>query len=187
MALMVVVGVVLVGSLAYLLVLALEGAQLVRVALPSVGTTIAIHDARPWLILAVVAAVLSLLGWVLTERQLRSIGSARAAERDARTGEQEARDRLRESEAQRERLKREHVADRAQREQMLRAWRSEREWNRELRGQIERMQRSHGVLGRHDDVRKTVLELTMSLVDAEKGLLLSGDEPTADQREVVCF
>lgn len=58
----------------------------------------------------------------------------------------------------------------AQREQIVRAWRSERAWNRELRGQIGRMQRARGVLGRHDDVRKTVLELTMSLVDAEKGL-----------------
>lgn len=49
------------------------------------------------------------------------------------------------------------------------------------------MQRAQGALGRHDDVRKTVLELTMSVVDAERGLLLSDHETVADQREVVCF
>lgn len=194
LALMLVLSVVLVGSLVYLLVLALGGAQLVRVALPSVGTTVSMHDARPWLIAAVIAAVGSLMGWVLAERELGSLGAvraaereARAAEREARAGEQAAKERLRDSEAQRERLQREHAEGRAQREQMVRGWRGEREWNRELRGQIERMQRAQGVLGRHDDVRKTVLELTMSLVDAEKGLLLSDHETATNQREVVCF
>lgn len=191
---MLVLSVVLVGSLLYLLVLALEGAKLVRVALPRVGTTVAIHDARPWLIAALAAGVLILLAWALTERQLGSLRLARVAERRARAAEEEARaaeqaalGRLRRSETQRERLQRERSEDRAQREGMAQAWRGEREWNRELRGQIERLQRAQGVLGRHDDVRTTVLELTMSLVDAEKGLLLSRRETADDQREVVCF
>ena len=187
MGLALVLGVALVGSLAYLLVLALEGAQLVRIALPNTGTTVTMHDATPWLIVAVVAAIASLVGWVLAERRLGQLASAQAAERQARADEQRIRERLRDSEARRERLGRERLEDRAQREQIVRAWRSEREWNRELQGQIGRMQRAQGVLGRHDDVRKTVLELTMSLVDAEKGLLLSDHETAADQREVVCF
>ncbi len=54
-----VLGVALVGSLVYLLVLAVGGAQLVRVALPHAGTTVAIHDATPWLIVAVIAAIAS--------------------------------------------------------------------------------------------------------------------------------
>ncbi|MDQ6729558.1 MAG: hypothetical protein M3022_04475 [Actinomycetota bacterium] len=160
MGLALVLGIALVGSLVYLLVLALGGAQLVRIALPSVGTTVAMHDATPWLIVAVIAAVASLSGWVLTERQLGRFASAQAAEREARANAQRIQDRLRDSEARRERVQRERLEDRAQREQIVRAWRSEREWNRELQGQIGRMQRAQGVLGRHDDVRKAVLELT---------------------------
>jgi len=182
-----VLGMVLIGSLVYLLVLALQGAQLIRIALPSFGTTVSIHDARPWLIAGLIAAVGCLVGWALAERRLASLSSAEAAEREARAAEQKARDRLRESESERERLQREHLEDRTQREQIVRAWRSEREWNRELRDQIGRMQRAQGTFGRHDDVRKTVLELTMGLVEAEKGILLSDHSTTGDQREVVCF
>ena len=185
------VSVVLIGSLVYLLVLALGGAELVHVALPASGTTVSMHDARPWLIVAVVTALAGLAGWALADRRLGKTTAdgdqARAAERDARAAEQAAKERLRESEIQRDRLQREHTQDRIQREQVVRAWRSEREWNRELRSQISRMQHAQGVLGRHDDVRRTVLELTMSLVDAEKGLLLSAHETKADQREMVCF
>jgi diguanylate cyclase (GGDEF)-like protein len=41
------------------------------------------------------------------------------------------------------------------------------------------------VLGRHDDVREMVLRLTLELVDAEKGLLLSDHEGSDNKREVV--
>jgi diguanylate cyclase (GGDEF)-like protein len=65
------------------------------------------------------------------------------------------------------------------------ARRAERTFNRELRSQIARIQHSQGVLGRHNDVRDLVLELAMDLVDAEKGLLLSAQEPPGDELEVV--
>ncbi len=186
LALWAVTAVVLIGSLTYLLVLALDGAQLVRIALPGAGTTIAMHDAEPWLIAAVVAAIASLGAWALAERQLAALPAAEAARREADAKEREARERLRQVEAERDRVVKEQAEGRVARERMSRAWRSEREWNRELRGQIDRMQRAQGVLGRHDDVRRMVLELTMGLVDAEKGLLLSDHETSENRREVVC-
>ena len=193
-AAMALLGVVLIGSLVYLLVLALDGAELVRIALPGVGTTVAMHDARPWLIAAMIAAVASVAGWVWAERASGSVAearaaesAARAAEREARTAEESATERLRDSESQRKRLEKEHLEDRRQAQRMVRAWRGEREWNRELRSQIVRMQRAQGVLGRHDEVHSTVLKLTMDLVNAEKGILLSNHETADDKREVVCF
>lgn len=89
MGLALVLGVALVGSLAYLLVLALGGAQLVKIASPSAGTMVAMHDATPWLIV-VIAAVATLLGWVLTARQrggacVGSGGGARGESQCAKT------------------------------------------------------------------------------------------------------
>lgn len=187
LALWTVVATVLIGALTYLLVLAVDGAQLVRIALPSTGTTITMHNATPWLIAALAASVAGLGGWLVVERQLSALPAAEAAQREARAKEQEARERLKEAEAERDTVMRQRTDDRVARERMSQAWRSEREWNRELRGQIERTQRAQGALGRHDDMRKMVLELTMGLVDAEKGLLLSDHETSESRREVVCF
>jgi len=186
-ALLLVLGVGLLGSIIYLLVLALGGAELLKVALPGAGSTIAVHDARPWLVVATITGVLSLIGWALAERRVAALGAVADSEREARAAEEEARRCLRESEGKRVRLERERDQERAQLAQMARGWRSERDWNRELREQITRTQRKHGLLGNHDDVRKMVLELTMSLVDAEKGILLSDRATPDDKLEVVCF
>lgn len=153
-AALLVLGAVLLGSIAYLLVLALGGAELLKVALPSTGSALAIHDARPWLIAAAIAGGLSLAAWALAERRLIALDRLVESERAARDAEKEARRQLRVSESQRSRLERERNEERAQLTQLARGWRSERDWNHELRDQISRMQRTHGLLGNHDDTRK---------------------------------
>ena len=170
--------IVLLGSIVYLLVLAAGGASLVAVVQHPAGSVLSVHQAWPWLVVALVVAVMALAGWAVTERQRALSSTAGDAERDRLSQELEA---------ERERFRREIAQLRAEREQIIQGWRSEREWNRELRGQIERMHRTYGTLGRHDDVRKMVLELTMSLVDAEKGILLSAEREDDNSLEVVCF
>ena len=60
-----------------------------------------------------------------------------------------------------------------------------RDWNQKLRAQVARMQHERGALGRHD-VREMVLELTMELTEADKGILLSDRETTSGKLRVVC-
>ncbi|MDQ6606310.1 MAG: HD domain-containing protein [Actinomycetota bacterium] len=179
-------GVVLLGSIVYLLVLAFGGAKFFKVALPTSGVTVVEHDARPWLLAAAGAAVLSLVGWALALRRAGALAGAADAEQEARAEQEEILRRLRRSEADLGRVEHERDEERASRERTVDAWHRERDWNRELRKQIAGMQREHGVLGRHDDVRETVLELTMSLVQAEKGILLSEREDPGGKLKVVC-
>lgn len=181
-----VVGVVLLASLIYLLVLALGGEKLYKLAAPNTGHLIVVHNVTAWLVVATVAAIAGLAGWAWGERRLSSLTGAVQSELEAREAEREARRRLGDSERERQRLESARGEERAQRDRVMRAWRSEREWNRELRGQVARMQASHGVLGRHDDVREMILELTMGLVEADKGILLSAREKPDEGREVVC-
>ena len=72
----------------------------------------------------------------------------------------------------------------AQQRQLLRrleqSRRAEREWNRELRAQLQRLYDSPGRLTRHGDIDALVLEASMRLVDAEKGMLLSRGDGDGD-------
>ncbi|MFZ0041584.1 MAG: HD domain-containing phosphohydrolase [Solirubrobacteraceae bacterium] len=185
-ALLAAVGVVLLASLIYLLVLALGGEKLYKLAAPRTGHLIVVHNVTAWLVVATVAAIAGLAGWALGEHRLSSLTGAVESEGEAREAEREVRKRLKDSERERERLESTRGEERAQRERLVRAWQSEREWNRELRGQVARMQASQGVLGRHDDVREMILKLTMGLVEADKGILLSAREKPHEGREVVC-
>ena len=64
---------------------------------------------------------------------------------------------------------------------------AEREWNRELRRQVVEMDRSHGLLGDTHDVRALVLHIAVTLLEAEKGMLLSRADEDGDGRlDVVC-
>lgn len=177
----------LLAPLIYLLVLAAGGAELVNFGLRDSGAALGTHDALPWLLIALVAslAALGLTFWL--GRRVTSLTSLRSELREAQAAAEAAREEVRESERRRARLERSHREDLAQREGLIRAWRSEREWNRELRSQISRIQGSRGLLGRHDDVRRAVLELTMDLVDAEKGVLMSNEPTSGEHREVICF
>ena len=69
--------------------------------------------------------------------------------------------------------------ERALLERVKRSWRAEREWTRELREQIHRLQAQAGVFGHHD-VHALVLETAIELVEAEKGLLLSRRDADGD-------
>ena len=119
-------------------------------------------------------ALLALLGW----------RGARSRARHAEAGASHARDTQR---ADRERLER-HVrrleAERAREVQLIqrvrRSWQAEREWSRELRAQIQRMQATHGTLVEGGDVKGLILKAAIELVEAEKGLLISREDDDAD-------
>ena len=61
-----------------------------------------------------------------------------------------------------------------------------RAWNAELREKVLELQHAQGVLG-SDDVRELVLRTAMSLLEADKGLLLSREDEDADgDFDLVC-
>jgi HD-GYP domain-containing protein (c-di-GMP phosphodiesterase class II) len=127
---------------------------------------------------------------------------AAAAQHDAR--EQQVRDEAgrqvqavreqAEKQAERERAERERVeralrrAEQAldqQREltrRLMQARRAEREWNRELRSQVQRLYDAHGTQPRDEDsdVRALVLQAAIKLVEAPKGMLLSREDADGD-------
>jgi diguanylate cyclase (GGDEF)-like protein len=115
------------------------------------------------------------------------------AEEDARRREDELRARA-EAEAERQRAERDRLQDalrhtedalRDQRrlaQRLARSRRAEREWNRELRGQIQHL---YDVHRRREpdgpaDVRELVLQTAIRLVEAPKGMLLSREDADGD-------
>jgi HD-GYP domain-containing protein (c-di-GMP phosphodiesterase class II) len=124
--------------------------------------------------LLLAALLLAVFGW-------RSACS-RAAHAEAAASH--ARDTQR---ADRERLERHVRRLEGQREQevqllqrLRRSWQAEREWSRELRGQIQRMQATHGMLGEGGDVEALILAAAIQLVEAERGLLISRADDDGD-------
>jgi HD-GYP domain-containing protein (c-di-GMP phosphodiesterase class II) len=125
--------------------------------------------------LLVLLAALAAHGWSRArDRAARALASADTASEERR--------------ADRERLER-HAqrVEAAQRgaSELLRRLRqslqAEREWSRELRTQIQRMQRGHGMLDeREDDLHELVLRAAIELVEAEKGLLVSRSDEDLD-------
>ena len=115
------------------------------------------------------------------------VGSARVGLARAREGQARAvveRDRLRAVMARREGalVERGRLIERLQRSRQ-----AEREWNRELRAQLERTQVTRGALGEDADVRELVLRAAIELVEAEKGLLLSRSDENGDgELDLVC-
>jgi GGDEF domain-containing protein len=65
-------------------------------------------------------------------------------------------------------------------QRLRQSWQAEREWNRELRGQINRLHAPRGLTGDGDDVRALILRAAIQLVDAEKGLLVSREDADSD-------
>lgn len=127
------------------------------------------------------------LGVVLAQRERKRLQKARAATAEARSLEQRAL-------AERKRLRGElgrRDADlvhlRRLIERLQRSRRAEREWNNELRAQLQRAQVSRGALSDSASVRELVLKAAIELVDAEKGLLLSREDADADgDLDLVC-
>jgi HD-GYP domain-containing protein (c-di-GMP phosphodiesterase class II) len=61
------------------------------------------------------------------------------------------------------------------------SWRAEREWSRELRGQLAQQDRAHAALdGEGDDVRELVLKAAIELTESDRGLLLSREDADGD-------
>jgi len=76
--------------------------------------------------------------------------------------------------------------ERGLRARLQTAHKAERDWTRELRGQVLQMHRQQGVLG-SGDVREMVLRVALALVEAEKGLLLSREDRDGDgDLDLVC-
>jgi GGDEF domain-containing protein len=133
--------------------------------------------------IVVLAAVIALLGLVLALVWMR----ARAAEANAILAMQrmqseadEERGRL---EAEVLRLRRMADTHRELLGRLQRAWRSEREWSRELRGQIGRLGHDRGDGdgdGGGEDVRDLVLRAAMQLAESDRGLLLSRNDEDDD-------
>jgi HD-GYP domain-containing protein (c-di-GMP phosphodiesterase class II) len=111
---------------------------------------------------------------VAANRELQALGERAAHESEQKRVECE---RLREA------LRRAEKAGTEQRQllrRLERSRRAEREWNRELRAQLQRLYESPGRLTRHGDIDALVLEAAMRLVDAEKGMLLSRGDADGD-------
>jgi len=70
--------------------------------------------------------------------------------------------------------------ERRSRAEVERGRTTERHWNNELRAELLKMHHEHGALGDMSDVRELVLRLAVTLLDAEKGLLLSREDEDGD-------
>ncbi len=176
-----VVGLLLLGPLVYLIAVALGGAdELVSFVSRAAGVEVVKgrHQALfPWLLLSLVAGAVAVAGWW---RARSASGAVAKLEEDAaRLREERERDR-RAAREQLERQERETARARAEAAGRQRAVerleamrRTEQTWNRELRSKILELHHERGVLGDLSDIRTLVLRLALTLLEADKGLLLS--------------
>ncbi len=159
--------------------------------------------ALPMLVVALLFGGLALWAWHRDRRALsaaaaaedtarehlqREIDQARAetartrreAEEQREMDRREADERLsaarRQAEREREEDKARLASERRTREVVEQARRAERQWAEEMRSQVIRLHRERGALSNPDDVPGLVLQTALSLLDAEKGLLLSRRE-----------
>jgi HD-GYP domain-containing protein (c-di-GMP phosphodiesterase class II) len=123
--------------------------------------------------LLVVAAV-ALVGWRRAEgRAARADEVAAGARESQRTDRERLERHLRRVEAQRQR-------ETQLVERLRRSWQAEREWNRELRGQIQHLHAQQGMFTRADDLHSLILGAAVKLVEAEKGMLVSRSDEDGD-------
>lgn len=122
-----------------------------------------------------VVAVAAILAWQAAQaraaRAEAAEGTARAAQREDRVALERHVRRLEDKQRREAELL----------ERLRQSWKAEREWSRELRGQIQRLQQSSRVS--HEaghDLHGLVLEAAITLLDAEKGLLISREDEDGD-------
>jgi HD-GYP domain-containing protein (c-di-GMP phosphodiesterase class II) len=127
--------------------------------------------------------------WLVAAGSTAAVGAAvLKRERDrAEARLRTAEERLEKARGERDRLRRELTRRRELIERLQRLWRAERDWNQELRDQLQRAHATHGSLAEHADVRDLVLRAAIELVGAEKGLLLSREDVDSDgDLDLVC-
>jgi HD-GYP domain-containing protein (c-di-GMP phosphodiesterase class II) len=156
--------------LAYLLALALGGADLAETGpTPASPTRLQRHEPLVWLLLATGGALLALAGWWRERARARQLVGGEERARD------EVGERLREQEAK--------LANERERRMGIETARTaERQWNRQLRAEVARAHAEHGALGRVRDIRELVLRVAVGLAEAEKGMLLASPEDDGDGR-----
>src|SRR5215218_4095929 len=108
--------------------------------------------------------------------ELRAAAAVAASER-ATAGYERDRERL---ERQLKRLERERTEQLRLIQRLRRSWQAEREWNRELRGQVQRLGSEHGMFGDAEDARELVLRAAIELVEAGQGVLVSRHDADGD-------
>jgi HD-GYP domain-containing protein (c-di-GMP phosphodiesterase class II) len=141
------------------------------------GCALAVGLGAAWGTTAVIAAaVLAILALLGSRGWERGRAEARHRAADARAAAAEEHERL-------ERRLRRVEAQRANEAQLLQrlkqSWRAEREWSRELRGQLHRVQAARSDAA-DEDVNMLVLRTAIELVGAEKGLLVSRADADGD-------
>ena len=160
--------VLLLVPLAYLLSLALGGADLAET-----GPTLASprrferHEPLVWLFVATGGALLALAGWWREAVRARRLTGAEERARE------ELGERLRQEEAK-------LANERERRVGIETARAAERQWNRQLRAEVAKAHAERGVLGHVRDIRELVLRVAVELTESEKGLLLSRSDRDAD-------
>jgi diguanylate cyclase (GGDEF)-like protein len=141
------------------------------------------------------AGVLGAFAWRQEQRRLGArLGDIEqrsaeldAARADAESARQAAERAERHSAEKVDRMKQELDHERHARMRVERARKAEHDWNRELRDQVVRAHRESGTLGDSDDVRALVLHIAVTLVGAQKGLLLSRKDDNHDGKlDFVC-
>jgi diguanylate cyclase (GGDEF)-like protein len=141
------------------------------------------------------AAAAGLAGWLLARRAARTreqhtegerwrlrerLGEVEAELKDERVAHGAAADAAEEAVARAEALQRR--ADRLAHARDL-----ERRWNHELRERLYELQQERGLLGDTSDVRELVLHLALTLLGAQKGMLISRrDENEDGDLDLVC-
>jgi HD-GYP domain-containing protein (c-di-GMP phosphodiesterase class II)/GGDEF domain-containing protein len=107
--------------------------------------------------------------------------------RGARERAERAEAALERANIERDRLRKELLHRRDLIERLQRWRRVERDWNQELRDQLQRAHGARGALAEGADVRDLVLRAAIQLVEAEKGLLLSREDSDSDgDLDLVC-
>jgi diguanylate cyclase (GGDEF)-like protein len=143
-------------------------------------------DALWWLGAAVAGGAIALAAWWLERRRAPVlVEAARAAERE-RVGVElaQARSELAHarSEIERNEASVAELRDRAAR--FSRRDERERGANRELRRKVAELQHERGSLGEWGDVRTLVLRMALTIVEAERGMLLTRPRDGGDRLEV---
>jgi len=156
------------------LALVAAAAFLLWKALTSPTQTQAADDALPFFIVIVVLGLFALAGgWWRHRTALRDLLD------EGGRGELEAK--LAEREAELAKRTGELKSQNSLIERLQQARNQERDWARQLRADVDRLNSERGVLGDNlTDIRELVLRLSVSLVGAEKGLLLSREDEDSD-------